>query len=799
MDASFQRRISTGGSSATSSVSATAPQWVKLVREGDVFTGYSSEDGTSWVAINNVTITMTSNVYIGLAVTSHNDGSLCTAQFNNVTVGSGEVPPPDLGGCESTEVNQKQNNATWMLLGTYNLLAGTGNTLKISNAGTSGYVIADGVKFVKSGQADIIMDSENGTGITVEGTWSASSSVSGYLGSNYRHDGNTGKGSKSVTYTPSIPVDGAYDVYMIWTSASNRASNVPVEVCYAGLPPQNELPVVALTSPANGAAFIQGENIAIQATASDADGTISLVEFYQGTTKVGEDNTSPYSYSWSGASIGAYTLYAKATDDKGGSTTSAGIGINVVEGQGPYGGSAWEIPGRVEAENYDTGGEGVAFHDTDDGNNDCGGRAENVDVQATSDVGGGCNVGWIYSGEWLEYSVNVTASGVYDITFRVASASAGGAVHLELDGADITGTLTFPATGNWQTWSNMVASNVSLTAGEAIMRLAMDANSFNINYIDFTLVGAENEAPTVNIASPANNQQFLTGDNIAIAADASDSDGTVSLVEFYQGSTKLGQDNSSPYNYTWNNVPKGSYQLTAVATDNDGGMATSSIINVQVKDEAGDCGSPSGGPTDNPIASAYPGEYSWAANLAWECVYNVNDYSGSAAQKFSAAQNDAVANGGGVVYFPAGTYTFTDDLLVKSGVVIRGATPSNTDAKSSSFNPATNFEFPQYVFTESGSGTSNSTAFKFIKLEDPNNSGNVGIVYVDINRAGIDFAATDKVNVTGENMVFYGIRTNNVGKPTPGVPDEAKGQKAYQRHSYRFTYNIIAYNAKTLL
>ena len=122
------------------------------------------------------------------------------------------------------------------------------------------------------------------------------------------------------------------------------------------------------------------------------------------------------------------------------------------------------------------------------------------------------------------------------------------------------------------------------------------------------------------------------------------------------------------------------------------------------------CGSISGGPTDNPVEAAYPGEYGWTSNINWECVYNVDDYAGNATQKFNAAQTDAYNDGGGVVYFPAGSYTFTDDLLVKSGVVIRGATPANNNAMSGTFDPPTNFEFPAYNFTESGSGTDNSTA-----------------------------------------------------------------------------------------
>jgi len=83
----FQRRTSTGGTSAsTQTTGLVAPYWVRVVRSGSTFTGYRSPDGVTWTSMGSVTISMASNVYIGLAVTSHLDGTLCTSTMNNVTV-----------------------------------------------------------------------------------------------------------------------------------------------------------------------------------------------------------------------------------------------------------------------------------------------------------------------------------------------------------------------------------------------------------------------------------------------------------------------------------------------------------------------------------------------------------------------------------------------------------------------------------------------------------------------------------------------------------------------------------------
>jgi Fibronectin type III domain len=84
----FQRRVTTGGNSFhTSGGSASVPVWVRIVRSGDSFSSYSSANGVNWSQIGSpVTIPMPNDVYIGLAVTAHNDGTLCTAEFDNVQI-----------------------------------------------------------------------------------------------------------------------------------------------------------------------------------------------------------------------------------------------------------------------------------------------------------------------------------------------------------------------------------------------------------------------------------------------------------------------------------------------------------------------------------------------------------------------------------------------------------------------------------------------------------------------------------------------------------------------------------------
>jgi Concanavalin A-like lectin/glucanases superfamily/Bacterial Ig domain/Bacterial TSP3 repeat/Calcineurin-like phosphoesterase len=182
----------------------------------------------------------------------------------------------------------------------------------------------------------------------------------------------------------------------------------------------NTAPTVSLTAPAAAANVVLPAQVLFEATAADADGSVSKVEFYAGATKVGEDSTAPFSFAWSAIS-GSYVLTAIATDNQGATTTSAVVNI----------------------------------------------------------------------------------------------------------------TVTNPA----------------------------------------------NVPPTVSITSPTSG--FSTENStLTINANAVDTDGTITKVEFYQGSTKLGEDTTAPYAYNWTGIAVGSYTLTAVAIDNDSSSVTSAAVSV---------------------------------------------------------------------------------------------------------------------------------------------------------------------------------------------------------------------------
>ena len=135
------------------------------------------------------------------------------------------------------------------------------------------------------------------------------------------------------------------------------------------------------------------------------------------------------------------------------------------------------LPGTVQAERFDEGGPGVAYVDTTAGNGGGQYRTTDVDVQSTTDTGGGYNVGRTRPGEWLKYSVTVASAGTYALDVRVANIGTGARFQVEIDGIDRTGPMSVPNTGGWQTWQTVTKTGLSLTAGAHVIRLVFETGT----------------------------------------------------------------------------------------------------------------------------------------------------------------------------------------------------------------------------------------------------------------------------------------------------------------------------------
>ena len=181
--------------------------------------------------------------------------------------------------------------------------------------------------------------------------------------------------------------------------------------------------------------------------------------------------------------------------------------------QAPLSGAALAIPGVIQAEDFDNGGESIAYHDTAAGNS--GGKYRNtaVDIETNADGGAGFDVTGTAAGEWLEYTVNVPTAGLYTIEMRVASNGTGGDFHIEFGGVNKTGSITVPGTGGAQSWQTLTIPGVSLGAGQQIMRLALDTIGgsgavANFNSLNFVVTAAAPPAPSALSATPISSSQI---------------------------------------------------------------------------------------------------------------------------------------------------------------------------------------------------------------------------------------------------------------------------------------------------
>ncbi|MFE2431290.1 RICIN domain-containing protein [Streptomyces sp. NPDC059373] len=187
------------------------------------------------------------------------------------------------------------------------------------------------------------------------------------------------------------------------------------------------------------------------------------------------------------------TAYAKNS-----STFTATVTGNSWQGgttaEAPYGGTAAALPGTVQAENYDTGGQGVGYS-VSSVNNSQAYRSDGVNLMTTTDTGGGYNLGFTASSQWFRYTVKPLAAGTYTVTLRVAAPSAvTGALHLSNSaGTNLSGAVNIPATGDYQKWANVTAT-VTLPAGQQVLTLNEDKAGWNINSLAF----ADKSASAVN-------------------------------------------------------------------------------------------------------------------------------------------------------------------------------------------------------------------------------------------------------------------------------------------------------------
>jgi RHS repeat-associated protein len=364
----------------------------------------------------------------------------------------------------------------------------------------------------------------------------------------------------------------------------------------------NAAPTVSLTAPAAGAVFIPPASVTVTANAADLDGSVAKVEFFDGPNLVGTATGVPYSATLTNPAAGAHTLSARAIDNLGLATTSGAVTIRVdapptVSISAPANNAVFTSPANITltASATDTDGT-VAKVDFYDGATLLGTSTATPYSLALTSVVAGAHA---YTARATDSDGAVTASSVVNITVNVPptvsiSAPANNAVFATpasititataadadgtiakvdlFDGATLVGTLT--AAPYSLTITNAAAGAHALSA-KATDNLGATTTSATVSVI-------VDVPPAVSLTSPANNAVFNAPAGFTLTATASDADGTIAKVDFYQGATLLGSATTSPYSFSVSNLIAGSYSFSVVATDERGIATTSPAISVRV-------------------------------------------------------------------------------------------------------------------------------------------------------------------------------------------------------------------------
>jgi hypothetical protein len=297
--------------------------------------------------------------------------------------------------------------------------------------------------------------------------------------------------------------------------------------------------------------------------------------------------------------VGTWKGGAVARVDKVVLTRVAGLPAGGTGGTGatytgtPYSGTPVALPKAFFAKNFDRGGEGVAYHDLTSANT--GGQyrpSEGVDIVASADTqGGGHAINNFQTGEWLAYTVNVPAEKNYDLAIYASSnQTTPAAFHIEVDGVNVTGTVTVPKTVNWTTFQWVGKQGVKLAAGKHVLKVVSEQQYFNLSAVSVLESAAQapaptpgTTAPTVSLTSPTSGQ-MVSGSSVPYAATVNSAVTQVTFTVSSATPMSLGTKTAPPYSGTIDTtkLENGTHTLTAVASDAQGRTSTSQVsFNVQ--------------------------------------------------------------------------------------------------------------------------------------------------------------------------------------------------------------------------
>jgi len=336
-----------------------------------------------------------------------------------------------------------------------------------------------------------------------------------------------------------------------------------------------------VAAPASGESFKAGDSITISALVNGLNGSTSKVEFYQGSTKLGESADYPYSFIWENVSAGSYTIIARAYENGSVSAVSEGISVRV---------SSKESVQKIrngELDDKESGWSLITMN----------GAAGNFTVDGGSALSGTnsalINITTKGTNNWeaqFRQLVSLVKGRKYTLSFT-AKAAENKTIGIAIQKNGSPYTTFFQKTVNLTT----VAQNFGpfnytsfVTDPDCSLEflLALNVGQISIDNISLTEID-DTTKPECKITSPAMSANFDKPSEIEIAASATATGTTVSKVDFYANNLLLGTDRSKPFNVKWSGFKNGDYLLTAVVTDAIGNITSSQAINISISNITG--------------------------------------------------------------------------------------------------------------------------------------------------------------------------------------------------------------------
>ena len=244
-------------------------------------------------------------------------------------------------------------------------------------------------------------------------------------------------------------------------------------------------------------------------------------------------STANFNFSGDDMSSGKHYFYAIARDSNGAEVFSDSVMVRVLVEQTAFNNAPQQIPGVVEMEFFDEGGEGYAYHDEDIDNKGNSYRMnEDVDIAYLSSDS--YALGWTLKGEWVEYTVDVLKNAKYQFSANVASGLDGSGFILYVDDMPVSDFVEVPNTGSWTAYSSVVDTTEDILPGSHILKLYIAGSYCNIDNITFTAIDSTESCSNVVNASrfmlfpnPASDVVFIDGLDENCSAELYAADGTM--------------------------------------------------------------------------------------------------------------------------------------------------------------------------------------------------------------------------------------------------------------------------------